>query len=151
MQAHTWILVADGARARIFETDPLDTQQLTEIQDFVNPAAKGHDAALEMDQLGRFSSGGHHSPSNTGESKESPVEHATRMFSNQVSDFLDRACAEHRYKKLVLVASPKFLGAIRQSINKQTRQLVDKEISKDISWLNEHDITAYVNHAMTLH
>jgi protein required for attachment to host cells len=151
MQAHTWILVADGARARIFETDPLDTQQLTEIQDFANPAAKGREAALETEQLGRFSGGGDRSPAHTGEGQETPVEHATRMFSNDVGAFLDRACAEHRYKKLVLVASPKFLGAIRQSINKQTRQLVDREISKDISWLNEHDITAYVNNAMAMH
>ena len=148
MQAQTWVIVADGARARIFETDPLDNRKLSEIQDFVNPTAKGRDAEQEMDQLGRFAGGGDRNPAHTGEPQENPTEHATRLYANAVGDFLDRACAEQRYKKLVVVASPKFLGAIRASISKETRQALDQEIAKDISWLNERDITAYVNAAL---
>ncbi len=150
MQAHTWILVADGARARIFETDTPDTRQLTEIQDFANTAAKGRNAEEEPEPLRRFGGGGESGsgPAHTGEPAETPAERAIRTFSNDVGDFLDQACTARRYKKLILVAPPKFLGAMRKTLSKETRDTVDKEIVKDITWLDERDITAYVNAAL---
>lgn len=149
MQAHTWILVADGARARIFETNPQDTEHFTEIQDFSNPAAQSHASDLETDNLARFYGGkGEHGAAHSAESREDPFEHAARVFAHDVGAFLDRACAEHRYEKLYMVAPSKFIGAIRKSLDKRTQASVDKEIIKDISGLSEPEIENYVKNAL---
>ncbi|MDB5796982.1 MAG: host attachment protein [Paucimonas sp.] len=151
MQAHTWILVADGARARLFETDPQDTEHLHEIQDFANSAAEARANELETDNLGRFYGKGERNQAHTAEPHEDPVQHATRKFTHDLGSFLDHACEQHRYEKLFVVAPPKMLGALRQSMKDETRQSVDREIAKDISWLNERDIEAYVKGALSLH
>lgn len=54
-----------------------------------------------------------------------------RTFAKEVGRYLDRARNEHRYDQLVLVAPPKFLGALR------------KELHKDLSWFNAREIEKY--------
>jgi protein required for attachment to host cells len=142
----TWILAADKSRARIFETHGAQ-DHLREIEDFVNPAGRAHEDEIRSDNLGRFYGKGEQSQAHTGAPNTDPVEHETELFSKQVSEYLDKARAEHRYDKLCLIAFPKFLGMMRQNLSKEVRQMVEDEVPKDISWLDAHEIEDYVkNH-----
>jgi protein required for attachment to host cells len=54
-----------------------------------------------------------------------------RVFAREVGRYLDKARIAQRFDRLVLVAPPKFLGALR------------KERHKDLSWLNAREIERY--------
>lgn len=140
----TWILVADSSRARIFSRDR-DEDGFHEVQDFANPAGHARDSDLETDNLGRFRSKGEGQPGSTAEPATDPVEHEIEMFSKSLGDFLDKACAEHRYEKLRVIAAPRFLGHIRKHLGNSTRQHVEDEIPKDFSWYETGQIESLLN------
>lgn len=143
----TWILAADSSRARIFELHGAQ-DHLREIEDFVNPEGRASDTEINTDNLGRFATKGHGVQAHTGEPNVGPVEHETALFSKRVSDFLDQARIAHRYDKLCLIAFPKFLGLMRQNLSKEVQKLVEDEVPKDISGLNEREIEDYVKNKL---
>jgi protein required for attachment to host cells len=51
---------------------------------------------------------------------------------------------EHRYDKLRLIAFPKFLGALRKHLSKEAQQLVEDEVSKNISNFEPREIEEYI-------
>jgi hypothetical protein len=51
-----WVLLANGARARLFERDP-DNDALREIAAFVHPAARAKAGALGHDRPGQVTKG----------------------------------------------------------------------------------------------
>lgn len=144
----TWILAADNSRARIFEIHGAQ-DHLREVEDFVNPAGRAREDEIRSDNLGRFyGKGGAGNQAHTAEPNTDPVEHETELFSKQVSEFLDKARAEHRYDKLCVIAFPKFLGMMRQNLSKEVRQMVEDEVPKDISWQDAHEIEDYVKNRL---
>ena len=66
-----------------------------------------------------------------------------RTFAKEVGRYLDKARTEHRYDQLVLVAPPKFLGALRKELHKEVEKLVSEELPKDLSWFNAREIEKY--------
>lgn len=70
-----------------------------------------------------------------------PSEHATDLFVKRVSDYLDKARDDHRYDRLHLVASPKFLGQLRKELGKEVQKLVTDELPK-LSWLDARGLEA---------
>lgn len=143
----TWIVAADSSRARIFEVHGAQ-DHLREIEDLVNPAGRLDDKEIRTDSIGRFRGKGEGQQGHTGAPDVDKVEHATDLFSKQVSDYLDRAHHEHRYDKLCLIAFPKFLGLIRQNLSKEVQQVVEDEVPKDISGLKTQEIEDYVKNKL---
>jgi protein required for attachment to host cells len=43
-----------------------------------------------------------------------------------------------------VIAFSKFLGMLRENMSKEAQQLVEDEIAKDISGLDEREIEAYI-------
>lgn len=143
----TWILTADSSRARIFEMH--DRQDhLHEIEDFANAAGHANIGDLRTDARGRFYGKGEREQAHTSEPEIDPVMHETELFSKQVSEFLDKACSEHRYDKLYVIAFPKFLGLMRQNMSKQVQRLVEEEVPKDMSKFDIREIEDYVRNQL---
>lgn len=153
----TWIIAADKNRARIFELSEDD--KLQEIEDMYNPEGRMADRDEISDAYGRIAHGkstqvresdvgsggvGHRLPSNTADLGQSMHEHHMDMFSKEVARYLDKARTEHRFEKLRVIADPKFLGMIRQNINKEVQKMVEEEIPKEIAQLKEHEIEQYL-------
>jgi protein required for attachment to host cells len=138
--ATTWIVAADESRARVLQVTGRG-RPLAEVDDLVNPAGRLQDRDLQTDAEPRFngSSGG---PPSDGE-REGAVEHSARVFAKQVGRYLDRARIAQRFDRLVLVAPPKFLGALRKELHKEVEKLVADELPKDLSWLNAREIGRY--------
>ena len=65
----------------------------------------------------------------------------------QVTDpeqaLLHKARIGQRFDRRVLVAPPKFLGALRKVLHKEGEKLVADELPKDSSWLNAREIERY--------
>jgi protein required for attachment to host cells len=148
--ATTWIVAADESRARILQVmDP--ERHLNEVEDLVNPAGRAKDRELQTDAEPRFNGhGGVGKPgtARTGgpasdSERQGPVEHSVRTFAREVGRYLDKARIAQRFDRLVLVAPPKFLGALRKELHKEVEKLVAEELPKDLSWLNAREIERY--------
>jgi protein required for attachment to host cells len=60
-----------------------------------------------------------------------------------VGRYLDKARIAQRFDRVVLVAPPKFLGALRKELHKEVEKLVAAQLPKDLSWLNAREIERY--------
>lgn len=139
----TWIVAADEHRVRIFEVEGKQ-DNFHEIEDFINPEARLNDRDFNTDAKGRYFGKGERSMGHTAEPNVSATQHTTDLFSKSIGEYLDKARQEHRYDKLRLIAFPKFLGALRKHLSKEAQQLVEDEISKDISNFEPRQIEDYI-------
>lgn len=139
----TWYIVADEHRARIFEAEGA-LEDLHAVEDFISPEGRMREQELASDAEGRYYGKGDGVSGQSGEPNVSKTQHAQQLFAKEVCDYLDRARADHRYDKLCVIAFSKFLGMLRENMSKEARQLVEDEIAKDISGLDERQIEAYI-------
>jgi protein required for attachment to host cells len=136
--ANTWIVAADSSRARILQV--AGRGELVEIESLLNPDGRMDDRELTTDAHPRFR--GRAGPGSDRQ-ETSAQEHATELFAKRVGHYLDKARTEHRYDRLVLVAPPKFLGALRKELGKEVEKLVVDELPKELSSLSEPQLGRY--------
>jgi protein required for attachment to host cells len=136
--ANTWIVAADSSRARFLQV--AGRERLVEVESLLNPAARMDDRELITDAHPRFR--GTAGPGSDRQ-ETSAQQHATDLFAKRVGDYLESARTERRYDELVIVAPPKFLGALRGELGKEVAKLVVDELPKDLSWLNERELERY--------
>jgi protein required for attachment to host cells len=140
--ATTWIVAADESRARVLQVARPE-KQLTEIEDLLNPQGRLQDRELQTDAEPRFSGRAGGGPASDREA-QGAVEHSVRMFAKEIGRYLDKARVEHRFDELVLVAPPKFLGALRKELDKEVGKLVKQELPKELSGLDVREIEGYL-------
>jgi protein required for attachment to host cells len=138
--ATTWIIAADSSRAKILQVADRE-RKLLEVDDLVNPQARLQDRQLQTDAEPRFN-GRPDRPASDREA-EGAVEHSVRVFAREIGRYLDQARTQHRYDELVIVAPPKFLGAVRKELGKEVEKLVVDELPKDLSRFNTREIERY--------
>ena len=138
----TWILVADGARARIFSAEQ-PTSALNEIEGLVHSKSRQHEHKLTSDLPGRQAGGSaasHHSVGNEGNIKENE----TVVFAKELSRRLDAAQSEGEFRRLIVVAAPAFLGHLRQEMSSKVSNLVSHELDKNIVNLDATSIREHL-------
>lgn len=132
----TWIVVANAGRARIFSRQGAEGA-LNEIDAMVNSAVRLRTAETETDRLGPTSAGksihntGGALPNKAYEPPQTPTEHETELFARSIIAALLRGHQQSSLQRLALVASPQFLGLLRQLLDPQLKPLVDWELDKD--------------------
>lgn len=133
----TWILVADGERARIFENDGSDkTLQRAIGTDMVDPNPPTH--VQGADRPGRV-----HESVGPGRSAMGDTDwhqHEKHVFAREIAHQLDDARKKNAFDRLIIVAPPKVLGDLRQSMDNATAKLVDVEIDKDLTHDAPHQL-----------
>lgn len=137
----TWVVVADSSHARIFQVR--DAQHsLEEIEDMANPLGRADNRQFQSDANAQFFSpeGARH----TYQPSEDPVEHEVHQFARQLAHRLDTAAAQNKFQHLCLLAAPKFLGLLRDSLNRTTRKLVIAESNKNFAAFPRPEIEACV-------
>ena len=142
----TWILIADGARARIIGNDG-PGHGLTAMQgfEFSGDHSATHD--LVSDREGRsFSSHGH------GRSAYEPLTDPHRdlktKFAHQLADVLAKGQASKAYDQLILVASPVTLGDLRAAISDRVRACVIGEVAQDLTKLPNYEVADHIKHVL---
>jgi protein required for attachment to host cells len=130
-----WILVADASRARLLVVGGPE-QPLVEQQALVHPASRARDSEIYSDRPGRVAQA--HVGPHPGHGSRSSMEPGTsahdvehQHFARQVADALQRGLNEHAYTRLVVVASPSFLGLLRKEMSPQVSRLVSTTLDKD--------------------
>lgn len=127
----TWVLIADGAQARILEnTGPGKGLKQVDGLDFSIEPLQAQD--IISDRPGRsFSSYG--AGRSAMESRTDPVEHREAEFVKSIAAMLDRATQNGKFDRLVVAAAPIALGEIRKAMTPAVKKLVVAELSKDLT------------------
>lgn len=126
----TWVLVADGEKALFLENvtdgqDPFLQVRRLEAQD--NPL----DRDQTSDRAGRRDDGGVRQRSAMEEADWHML--AKERFADDLADILYRMAHRGAYERIVLVASPRTLGALRPHLHKEVQARVVAEIDKDMT------------------
>jgi protein required for attachment to host cells len=134
------IVVADERQANFFDaTQP--NLPLTARGSLQNEKAGLKDTDLETDRAGRRFGGssgvthgsgpvqGHH---HGVDGERSTEKHELTLFAKAVAERIDADRVAHQFDKLVIVAPPKMLGLLRQSLPTTSQSLLAGEVSKDI-------------------
>ncbi len=129
--AAIWIVVADAGRARILSALRHDGQ-LKELFDLVNPDARLQDHDTLSDRAGHVTQG----PAGMGHSfepRESHSEHIAETFAKDLCHRLNAARCSGELGRIYLLAAPKFLGLLRNNLDKETHKLVVQELATDLT------------------
>lgn len=130
-QLRTWILIADGARARVLEPKGSDHQMIeVEGLDFSSDHAATHD--LVTDRQGRsYSSQG---PGRSAiEAHSDPHRELKTTFANHLAEILAREQAAGHFHRLILIAAPATLGDLRHALSDAVRNTVVGELASDLT------------------
>ena len=137
-----WLLVADAAKARLFEM-PRKGGNLTEIACYTNPNSRSPGQHPEHGRQGR------------SQESASPTRHAIEphttlrdkhamQFADLLRDAIRQGRMENQYDHLVLMAPPRFLGVLRERLDDQSLKCVTAEIDNDLLALSPSELRAYL-------
>ncbi len=139
----TWILVADSTRARLFRAFmEQGNSRLEEIRDFSHPAGHMPGRDLETDAPGRtFDSAG---PGRHAKEPPLPVKEEENIaFAHELGTMLSEEYRREAFKRLHLVAPPKFLSHLRKELAKgQVQHAIAGEADKNLTRHGTADILA---------
>lgn len=141
----TWVIVADASRARFLKFKG-HVSGLEEFHDLVNPEGRLKSKDLVTDRHGTANDRAGTGTPQMGENAEA-AHHVERAFAGELGRELSKMTREAGVKSLILAAPPRFLGELRQSLDKTTAALVSQEINKDISRLTPDQIKTHLDRA----
>lgn len=131
--SNTWILVADGARARLFELATKDAK-LSEVDCFVNPDGRVHESALTTERRPLVDEGAT-TVRHALEAHTSLRAKSAERFARLLGEALEPGREQGRYDNLVLVAPPRFLGVLRGGLGERVCEHIRAEIHRDFTTL----------------
>jgi len=127
----TWILIADGARARLLEQDRHSRRfKPTGEQEFFGSQAQSREIASDRPgrSFDRAGEGRHAMEPGTD-----PHRHAEYAFARDLATHLEKAANDRRFDRLVVVAAPRTLGDLRGLLPESVRRTVTAEVDKDLT------------------
>ena len=104
---HSWIVVADASRARIFSSNG-NLSQMQEVETLAQPASRLHEQELTSDLPGRAfdSTGrGRHAMGQTVD----PKKQQAIAFAKEIADHLEDERKQQSFEHLILIAAPSML------------------------------------------
>lgn len=136
-----WVVVADGARLRVFEPNR-ERHGLDPILDETHDAARRKAAELLADKPGRTFDRNRDHNRHAMELPTDPKRVEKQRFAHRIAELLEQALDEGRYEELVLVAAPRMLGELRECLSERVRETVRQEIDKDLTPLEHAELEA---------
>lgn len=127
----TWVLIANGAQARVLEnTGPGKGLKPVEGMDWAIEPLQAQDIVSDRP-------GAHRTPSGFGrggmEPRTDPVEHREAEFVKTVATELDHRIQNGAFDRLVIAAAPIALGDLRKSISPAVKKAIIAELNKDLT------------------
>jgi len=138
----TWILVADSSRARFFVLESR-IEPLRELDGMVHLEGRMRDQDEVSDRQGGIA-GGHGEGDHTFEAPTDLKHHEAEVFAKQITEKLEHGRVNHEFNKLILVAPPAFLGALRLALNEQTSKLITSSLDKNLVAEDEAVIRGHI-------
>ena len=137
-----WVVVADSSRARFFLLENR-TEPMQELEDMLHAEGRMRGQDEESDRQGGLA-GGHGEGGHAFEAPTDLKHHEAEIFAKQIADKLEQGRVNHDYDKLILVAAPAFLGALRQALNEHVQALVSSSLDKNLVGEDEAAIRAHI-------
>ena len=128
MNHHTWVVITDAARARLF--DITGQGGIAEIACFNNTAGRKPDRGPNDRPPRTLDSRSAHR--HAIQPHTTPREKAEQQFARAVADELENGAERQQYDHLILVAPPHFLGALREELPEALRKRVIGDIPSDL-------------------
>ncbi len=142
----TWIIVADGAQARIFRNsgpgkglDPVQSEQFSSE----NRASRDIDADRPGRRQGGLSRSGHATAAQTDAHR-----HEEHEFVRKIANAVEAGRLRKDFERLVLVAAPRALGDLRTFLSKPCRAMVYGELAKDLTNADARDLPMHLKNIM---
>jgi protein required for attachment to host cells len=125
-----WVLVADGEKALFLhnkgDAEYPNLEVVRELRD-ENPPTREQGT----DQPGRYSDGANVHKSGFAETDWHRIE--KERFAEEIAERLYKMAHSGRFEKIVLVAPPLVLGALRKALHKEVDARVTGELSKTLT------------------
>jgi protein required for attachment to host cells len=136
--------VCNASRARLLRA-PANGKRFTQIETFNHSESRAHVHDLVADAQGRKpvgpvpasmaqGQGGAHGRPGV-ESVTDPKEVEGQKFARELADVLERGLQEHTYERLIIAATPHFLGLLRSAVSVQVEKHIETTIDKDLTGL----------------
>lgn len=128
----TWIVLADGDRAKVFENDG-PGKGLRAVRDMA--MAQEHLVAQDImaDRPGRASNPAGPGSRAAVDYRTDPVDLRERRFLERLARALEERQASGAYDRLVIVAPPRALGELRPALCDEVRATILAELPKDLT------------------
>lgn len=139
---NTWIVVADSARARIFDGGRYG-RELNEIEGFAHPESRLHEGDLRTGESGSRQQRMAMARSASGPTTPAHDKH-TEGFARDIARYLDTARHRGRFDRLIVAAAPAFLGELRDHLDTMTRECISREINKNLTQHAPEEIQALI-------
>jgi protein required for attachment to host cells len=139
----TWVVAADHARARFFQTES-SSAPLDEIETLVHSEGRMHDRDITSDLPGKVKN-----PSGLGgghafEQQTDPKKHEADVFAGEIVHFLEQAHNANRFDRLILIAEPPILGLLRQHMPNPLNTLISLELDKNLAGMTAAEIRTHL-------
>lgn len=140
----TWVLVADGAKARLLERIGENSPLISASgKCFCEPEARTPTRDIGADRPGRVHQGAN-AARHSIEPRVDWHRYAKEQFAKSVAGALEEAALARKYEALILVAPPQTLGDLRAALGQHARALITGEIAKDLTNLPDLDLPAHL-------
>jgi protein required for attachment to host cells len=144
----TWILIADGARARVVENlGPGKGVSEVPGMEFSQPAERNRD--IMSDRPGRTFESANNSRHGM-EPPSDPKRMAEADFVAGLASMLDEKLKAGAFDRLVLVAAPQALGDIRKALSGPLASAVHGELAKDLTKVPNNEIAKHLGEVMAV-
>ncbi|MDO9094248.1 MAG: host attachment protein [Rubrivivax sp.] len=139
-----WVVVANAARARIFERDD-ENQALREIADRVHTPSRQKASDLESDRPGKVRK----SDASTAFAPHTdPREREHQRFAHEVAQLLEEAALAQRMPGWVLLASNPFLGELKAELGDAGKRLLKHSVPVDLTTYQHAELEQRVTRAI---
>lgn len=155
MTHNTWILLCNSSKARLLQEKPKG-KGLLQMEAFDHVESRAHVRDLMADANGRKPVGP--PPANMvqgqggaygrpgAEPDTDPKEVEAQKFARQLAERLEKGLNEHAYDSLIIVATPHFLGTLRNTLSTQVEKHVKTTVDKDFTSLELHELEERLEH-----
>ncbi len=138
----TWILIADGGRARVLtRRDTGDGLAVVPGHAFEANLSKSSEMGTERPGRGHES---HGNARHAIEAKTDMHDAAERAFLGSLVTELGKALEANKFDRLAVVAAPRALGMLRPALTDKLRGVLVAEIGKDLTKTPDHEIPSHL-------
>ncbi|MHB9119754.1 MAG: host attachment protein [Burkholderiales bacterium] len=137
----TWILIANASQARLFINEG-PNKGLKLLKELFHPESREKASDLVSDRPGHYKSGGNGNGAYVPPTD--PKEHEAETFALELAKELEHGRTGNRFQRLIVAATPAFLGKINNSLSHHVSGLVSNTLQKDYTKANEKELAAHL-------
>lgn len=126
----TWILFTTATHAMLFENRGLGVNY-HKVDEFEHPESRLRNREIVSDKPGRNfqSTDGRRSSYEGVDHKEELI----KEFAHELALYLNKGRAEQAFDELLLVSEPRFLGYLKEYLDKKTASMLRKSVNKSLT------------------